>query len=155
MDAVQIRNLKLRLQLSDLAQKSVEPIALKACRCGPAGIPGLNLWDEDVLRRRLQAIVAREHTNPHSIGIIDETTAQEGSRNAGCPAVGSGAGKRAFPRWSTVPRPRSPSSGLTARSGTVRFAWLTFDEWYATSRSSCKRWMKPGRSLSAKCMRVT
>jgi SRSO17 transposase len=63
-------------QLSDLAQKSVEPIALAA------GIPPRTLqeflarykWDEDALRRRLHHTVAREHAYPHSIGLIDETS---------------------------------------------------------------------------------
>ena len=61
-------------QLSDLAQKSVEPIALAA------GIPPRTLqeflarykWDEDALRRRLHHTVAREHAYPHSIGLIDD-----------------------------------------------------------------------------------
>jgi SRSO17 transposase len=105
MDAVQIRNLKPRLakyvsryddcfarrdtrehlsvyvegQLSDVPQKSVEPMALRA------GIPPRTLqeflarykWDEDQMRRRVQEIVAREHASPRSIGIIDETSDQK------------------------------------------------------------------------------
>jgi len=63
-------------QLSDLPQKSVEPIALKG------GVPPRTLqqflaahsWDEDGMRQRLQEIVASEHGGPHSIGIIDETS---------------------------------------------------------------------------------
>lgn len=63
-------------QLSDLPQKSVEPIALRA------GIPPRTLqeflaryrWDEDLVRRRLHEIVAGEHASPRSIGIIDETS---------------------------------------------------------------------------------
>ena len=122
MDAVQIRSLKPRLdnylarfedcfsrcdtrqhlavyvtgQLSDLAQKSVEPIALAA------GIPPRTLqeflarykWDEDALRRRLHHIVAREHACPHSIGLIDETSdPKKGVKTPGvqrqhCGAVG-------------------------------------------------------------------
>ena len=122
MDAAQIRSLKARLdlylacfddcfrrcdtrqhlavyvngQLSDLAQKSVEPIALKA------GMPPRTLqeflaryrWDEDALRTRLQAIVADEHASPHSIGIIDETSdTKKGVKTPGvqrqhCGAVG-------------------------------------------------------------------
>ena len=50
-------------QLSDLAQKSVEPIALAA------GIPPRTLqeflarykWDENALRRRLHHTIARDH----------------------------------------------------------------------------------------------
>ena len=102
MDVVQIRGLKPRLgqylarfedcfsrcdtrehlavyvhgQLSDLAQKSVEPMALAA------GIPPRTLqeflarykWDEDSLRRRLHHLVARDHACPHGIGLIDETS---------------------------------------------------------------------------------
>ena len=63
-------------QLSDLAAKSCEPIALAA------GIPPRNLqqflahgqWDEESMRNRLQEIVIREHAGPNSIGIIDETS---------------------------------------------------------------------------------
>jgi len=63
-------------QLSDLREKSVEPIALKA------GVRPRSLqeflasyrWDEDGLRRRSHEIIAGEHASPHSIGIIDETS---------------------------------------------------------------------------------
>lgn len=63
-------------QLSDLPQKSVEPIAIKA------GVAPRTLqqflaryrWDEDRVRQRLQEIVAREHASPRAIGIIDETS---------------------------------------------------------------------------------
>lgn len=63
-------------QLSDLPQKSVEPIALNA------GLPPRTLqeflaryrWDDDAVRQRLHTIVARDHAGPHSIGIIDETS---------------------------------------------------------------------------------
>lgn len=63
-------------QLSDLPQKSVEPIALEA------GVPPRTLqeflsvlkWDEDRMRDRLQQIVREEHARPHAIGIIDETS---------------------------------------------------------------------------------
>ncbi len=122
MDAAQIRDLKPRLnaylarfddcfrrcdtrehlavyvrgQLSDLTQKSVEPIALKA------GMPPRTLqeflaryrWDDDALRRRLHAIVADEHASPRSIGIIDETSdTKKGVKTPGvqrqhCGAVG-------------------------------------------------------------------
>jgi len=63
-------------QLSDLGEKSCEPIALAA------GIPPRNLqeflatykWDEDLTRDRLQEIVVREHSGPNSTGIVDETS---------------------------------------------------------------------------------
>ncbi len=83
-------------QLSDLPQKSVEPIALKA------GMPPRTLqeflasyrWDEDSLRRRLHTILASEHASPRSIGIIDETSdSKKGVKTPGvqrqhCGAVG-------------------------------------------------------------------
>jgi SRSO17 transposase len=63
-------------QLSDLREKSIEPIALKA------GVRPRTLqeflasyrWDEDGLRRRSHEIIAGEHASPRSIGIIDETS---------------------------------------------------------------------------------
>jgi len=63
-------------QLSDLGEKSCEPIALAA------GIPPRNLqeflsayrWEEDRTRDRLQEIVIRDHSGPNSIGVIDETS---------------------------------------------------------------------------------
>lgn len=122
MDAGQIRSLKPRLleyvsrfddcfrrrdtrehlsiyvegQLSDLSQKSVEPIALKA------GVPPRTLqeflasyrWDEDGLRRRVHTILANDHASPRSIGIIDETSdPKKGVKTPGvqrqhCGAVG-------------------------------------------------------------------
>jgi SRSO17 transposase len=63
-------------QLSDIPEKSVEPIALNA------DVPPRTLqeflsqhrWDQGRLRDKLQAIVRDEHAGPHSIGIIDETS---------------------------------------------------------------------------------
>ena len=63
-------------QLSDLGEKSCEPIAVAA------GIPPRNLqeflstykWEEDRTRNRLQEIVIRDHAGPNSVGIIDETS---------------------------------------------------------------------------------
>ena len=86
----------VRGQLSDLAQKSVEPIALAA------GIPPRTLqeflarykWDENALRRRLHHTVGREHACPRSIGLIDETSDPKkgvqapGVRRQHCGAVG-------------------------------------------------------------------
>ncbi len=83
-------------QLSDLAQKSLEPIALAA------GIPPRTLqeflarykWDENALRQRLHQIIARDHACPHSVGIIDETSdTKKGVKTPGvqrqyCGAVG-------------------------------------------------------------------
>jgi SRSO17 transposase len=63
-------------QLSQIPQKSVEPIAIKA------GVAPRTLqeflsqhhWDHDLLRDQLQYIVRDEHAGPHSIGVIDETS---------------------------------------------------------------------------------
>ena len=63
-------------QLSDLREKSVEPIAVKA------GVPPRTLqefltqlcWDEDRMRDRLHDLVRTRHAGPHAIGIIDETS---------------------------------------------------------------------------------
>jgi SRSO17 transposase len=66
----------VRGQLSDLPQKSVEPIALEA------GVAPRTLqeflsqlqWDEERLRDRLQEIVRTEHAGPPAIGLFDETS---------------------------------------------------------------------------------
>jgi SRSO17 transposase len=83
-------------QLSDIPEKSVEPIALNA------GVPPRTLqeflsqhcWDHDLLRDRLQHIVRDEHAGPHPIGIFDETSdVKKGDKTPGvqrqyCGAVG-------------------------------------------------------------------
>ncbi len=63
-------------QLSDIPEKSVEPIAINA------GVPPRTLqeflsrhkWDEDRVRDRVQQTVRDEHAGRHSIWIIDETS---------------------------------------------------------------------------------
>lgn len=63
-------------QLSDLPDKSVEPIATTA------GVAPRTLqeflsqlrWDHDKMLDRLQAIVRDDHAGPHSVGIFDETS---------------------------------------------------------------------------------
>jgi SRSO17 transposase len=63
-------------QLSDIPEKSVEPIAINA------GVPPRTLqeflsqhhWDHDTLRDDLQGIVRDEHAGPNSLGIFDETS---------------------------------------------------------------------------------
>lgn len=63
-------------QLSDLPQKSVEPIALEA-GVSPRTLQeflSLLKWDEDGMRDRLEHIVRDEHASPHAVGIIDETS---------------------------------------------------------------------------------
>src|SRR5216683_347650 len=66
----------VRGQLSNLPEKSVEPIALEA------GVAPRTLqeflsqlkWDELRLRDRVQQVVLTEHAGAHSIGIFDETS---------------------------------------------------------------------------------
>src|SRR5713101_1035354 len=66
----------VRGQLSNLPEKSVEPIALAA------GVAPRTLqeflsqlkWDEDRMRDRLQHIVMAEQAGPNVVGIIDETS---------------------------------------------------------------------------------
>ncbi len=63
-------------QLSEIPEKSVEPIATNA------GVPPRTLqeflsqhrWDHDRLREKLQQIVRDEHAGPNAIGIFDETS---------------------------------------------------------------------------------
>src|SRR5262249_6393943 len=73
-------------QLSDLDRKSVEPMALRA------GVPPRSLqeflsqfvWDELLMRDRVQQIVATEHAGPNTIGLIDETsTVKKGTKTPG------------------------------------------------------------------------
>lgn len=63
-------------QLSDLPEKSVEPIAVEAGVAPRTLQEFLSLlkWDQDQMRDRLQAIVRAEHAGPHAIGMIDETS---------------------------------------------------------------------------------
>jgi SRSO17 transposase len=63
-------------QLSDLPDKSVEPIAVKA-GVAPRTLQEFlsqHRWDHDRLRDRLQEIVRTEHAGPQGIGILDETS---------------------------------------------------------------------------------
>jgi SRSO17 transposase len=73
-------------QLSNLREKSCEPIALAA------GVPPRNLqeflgaykWEEDRARNRLQEMVVREDSGPNSVGIIDETSdVKQGDKTPG------------------------------------------------------------------------
>ena len=73
-------------QLSDLGEKSCEPIALAA------GVPPRNLqeflaaykWDEDRARDRLQQLVVRDDAGPNAIGIFDETSdVKQGDKTPG------------------------------------------------------------------------
>jgi len=73
-------------QLSNLSEKSCEPIALAA------GIPPRNLqeflstykWEEDRTRDRLREIVIRDHSGRNSVGVIDETSdVKQGDKTPG------------------------------------------------------------------------
>lgn len=66
----------VRGQLSDLPEKSVEPIALDA-DVAPRTLQEFLAqlrWSEDKLRDQLQHLVATEHQGAHTVGIIDETS---------------------------------------------------------------------------------
>ena len=73
-------------QLSDLQRKSIEPMA------DAAGVPPRTLqeflslarWDEAAARERLQRRVARRHSHPHSIGVIDETSHVKKGKQTAC-----------------------------------------------------------------------
>jgi SRSO17 transposase len=73
-------------QLSDLQRKSIEPMA------DAAGVPPRTLqeflslarWDEAAARQRLQRRVARRHSHPHSIGVIDETSFVKKGNQTAC-----------------------------------------------------------------------
>jgi SRSO17 transposase len=66
----------VRGQLSDLPEKSVEPMALEA-RVAPRTLQEFLSqfkWDEERMRDRVQALVLTEHAGAHAIGIFDETS---------------------------------------------------------------------------------
>jgi SRSO17 transposase len=83
-------------QLSDIPEKSVEPIAINA------GLPVRTLqeflsqhaWDHDRARDRLQQIVRDDHAGPNSVAVFDETgDVKKGDKTPGvqrqyCGAVG-------------------------------------------------------------------
>jgi SRSO17 transposase len=66
----------VRGQLSNLPEKSVEPIALEA-GVAPRTLQEFlsqHQWDEERMRDRVQQVVMAEHAGAHSIGIFDETS---------------------------------------------------------------------------------
>ena len=73
-------------QLGDLDRKSVEPIA------DAAGVPPRTLqeflsmlkWDDQAARDQVQRRVARYHSHPHGIGVIDETSFQKQGHKTAC-----------------------------------------------------------------------
>ena len=72
-------------QNSDLQRKSAEPIALRA-GVVPRSLQvflGSANWDEQRMIDRVQEIVARDHSHPSAIGLIDETgSAKKGTHTA-------------------------------------------------------------------------
>lgn len=83
-------------QLSNLPRKSVEPIAVEA-DVAPRTLQEFlsqHRWPEDHLRDRFQQLVRDEHSGPHTIGIIDETSfVKKGDKTPGvkrqwCGSVG-------------------------------------------------------------------
>jgi SRSO17 transposase len=76
----------VRGQLSDLPEKSVEPIAVEAGVAPRTLQEFLTLlkWDEGKMRDRLQQIVVAEHADTHALGIFDETSqAKKGHQTPG------------------------------------------------------------------------
>jgi SRSO17 transposase len=83
-------------QFSDLPRKSIEPMALAA------GTPPRTLqdflggakWDQDLMREKVQRIIAADHAHPHAVGVIDETSfVKKGDKTPGvkrqyCGALG-------------------------------------------------------------------
>lgn len=66
----------VRGQLSDLPEKSVEPIALEA-QVAPRTLQEFLSqlkWDEERMRDRVQEVIMTEHAGTHAIGIFDETS---------------------------------------------------------------------------------
>ncbi len=62
-------------QLSDLPRKSVEPMA-ELAEVPPRTLQeflSLSDWDHGLARDRVQRIVARDHADPHAVGIVDES----------------------------------------------------------------------------------
>jgi SRSO17 transposase len=86
----------LRGQLSELERKNVERIAL-AADLSPRTLQEFLSryeWDHEAMRTRLQQLVAEQHADANSIGIIDETSfPKKGNKTPGvqrqhCGAVG-------------------------------------------------------------------
>lgn len=73
-------------QLSDLDRKSIEPMA------DAAGVSSRTLqeflsllrWDEEATRDVVQQRVARDRADPHSVGIIDETSLHKQGKKTAC-----------------------------------------------------------------------
>ena len=73
-------------QNSDLQRKSAEPIALRA-GIVPRSLQvflGSASWDEERMIDRVQEIVARDHSHPYAIGLIDETGSPKKGEHTAC-----------------------------------------------------------------------
>src|SRR5271169_375612 len=73
-------------QLGPLERKSIEPMA-DAANTPPRTLQeflGLYRWDESAMRDQLQQRVARRHSHPHSVGIIDETSFKKKGAQTAC-----------------------------------------------------------------------
>jgi len=164
-------------QLSDLERKSIEPMA-DACGEPPRNLQqflSLFRWDEHRLRDRLQQYINRHHSDPASVGVIDETSfVKKGSKTACVQRQHCGAAGKvencvvsvhlayATPQFHTLldgdlflpkeawsaDRKRCREAGIPeeltyrpkwqialeqyrrAVGNGLRFAWLTFDEYY-------------------------
>jgi SRSO17 transposase len=75
-----------RGQLSDLPRKSIEPMAL-ACDLPPRNLQqflSVHTWNEGLVRDRVHQVIAREHADPGSVAILDETYhAKKGNKTPG------------------------------------------------------------------------
>ena len=78
----------VRGQLSDLPRKSVQPVALAAGLCPRTLQEFLNAdqWDHELLRERIQRIVATEHADADAIGIIDDSGHPKKGNHTACVA---------------------------------------------------------------------
>jgi len=73
-------------QNSDLQRKSAEPIALRA-GIVPRSLQvflGSASWDQERMIDRVQEIVARDHSDPHAIGLVDETGSTKKGKHTAC-----------------------------------------------------------------------
>ncbi len=73
-------------QNSDLQRKSAEPMALRA-GIVPRSLQvflGSASWDEERMIDRVQEIVARDHSPPYAIGLIDETGSAKKGMHTAC-----------------------------------------------------------------------
>jgi SRSO17 transposase len=82
-DARELLKAYVKGQLSSCPRKSVEPMAL-AQNVAPRTLQRFLesvQWDEEQLRDRTQQIVARDHADPHSLGIVDESGVLKSGRD--------------------------------------------------------------------------